>query len=78
MQNANGKPDTTDWNTVDSALQPPFNTWPKWALELDIEIADIAGDIGANELEDTREGKVQLEAYDAVREIIQRMVSNGH
>lgn len=61
------------WDNNAQQLNPPFDKWPLWAVELDIEIADISGDV----LEDTPEGKAKLEAYDAVREIITQMVARG-
>jgi hypothetical protein len=67
---------TINWNVRKSSLLPPYDTWPRWAIDLDIEIADIAGDVGAKEEEDTPEGQAKLAAYDQVREIIRRMVNS--
>jgi hypothetical protein len=68
---------TSTWGARVHGLEPPYDGWPLWALNLDIEIADIAGDVGAADLEDTPEGEAKLEAYDAVRGIIRRMVNEG-
>lgn len=65
-----------DWNQKNPTLQPPFDNWPKWALELDIEIADLIGDIGVLEQEETPEGLLKIETYEQVREIIRTMVNN--
>lgn len=67
----------TTWVDTDPALHPPFNTWPLWAVRLDIDIADIAGDVVVLDLEDTPEGKAELTAYDKARNIIRSMVEKG-
>jgi hypothetical protein len=64
---------TVDWNVRNPSLFPPFDAWPLWAVELDIEIADLVGDVGAREEEDTLAGRIELAAYDRVREIIASM-----
>jgi hypothetical protein len=64
----------TDWNVTDPDLLPPFNLWPRWAVELDIEIADLIGDVGGRDEEDTAAGCAEIAAYARVREIIRSMV----
>jgi hypothetical protein len=68
--------DAPDWNAIDPVLEPPFNTWPAWAVHLDIEIADLIGDVGAAYQDDTSEGRAELDAYEAVRAVIARMVAD--
>ena len=62
-----------DWNEKDPTLTPPFDTWPRWALELDREIADVMGSLTAGD-EITAEEEAALNAYDAVRETIEEMI----
>jgi hypothetical protein len=64
----------TDWNARNETLLPPFNSWPKWAVDLDVEIADLIGDVGVNEEDETPEGRAAIAAYERVREIIRSQV----
>jgi hypothetical protein len=65
-----------DWNKRDPKLQPPFDAWPRWAIEFDVEIADLIGDLMANEEVDAisnEQAEIEMAAYNRVREIITRM-----
>ncbi|MFL7901586.1 hypothetical protein ACJ41P_10665 [Azospirillum argentinense] len=43
---------------TDQSLEPPFSAHPKWALELDIALSDMSGDVLSQILEVEEEGKV--------------------
>ncbi len=51
-----------EWFIIDSKLIHPFNKWPKWAVELDIELSDKIGDHENDMDDETENNELQLVA----------------
>src|ERR1700744_3638310 len=64
----------TDWLSVDPTLQGPYSKYPLWALSLDFAISDLIGDVISEDGDETPSGKVAIEAYDKIRDIVRDMV----
>lgn len=68
-----------DWAACNPHLHPPFDEWPAWAVELDVDLADMAGDCERDEETDelTVRGAARLAALGDVRALIVNMVKHS-
>jgi hypothetical protein len=60
----------------DATLAPPFDRWPRWAVEVNAEITDLIGDItgAVDDYEDDAVVMAQCAALDALRAKLARLV----